>query len=125
MYKIFIKGYFKNYNLNEIINYNNEGFLIGNIITFSNNETNLKLILKNNRISFIKEDNKSKLEHEFILNTKTFSKYILKKDNLSINIPIYTTKVDKKDKSIRIEYDLLDELDKKKNIIYIEYEVLK
>lgn len=125
MYKILIKGYFKNCDINETIHYNNEGNLLNNIITFKDKDTRLKINIKSNSIIFTKDDINSKLEHEFILNKKTSSKYYLKEERININIPICTKKLEKKDKSIKIEYDLINNQETSKNILYIEYEVLK
>ena len=120
MYKILIKGYFKNCELNEIINYNNEGYLINNIITFKTEDTEIKLNVKTDKIKFVKDDKKSNLTCEFILKKNTVGKYKLKKENIIFDIPVYTNYILKKDKSIKIEYDISDN----KNILYIDYEVI-
>ncbi len=125
MHKILIKGYFKNYDINEKINYNNYGFLLSNFITFKNNNDKIKINFKNDKIVFTKENNNSKLVHEFILNENTTGKYKIKSQNILIDIPIYTTKIENKNKSVKIEYNFLNNESKTKNIIYIEYEVLE
>ena len=125
MHKILIKGYFKNYDINEKINYKNHGFLLSNFITFKNNNDKIKINFKNDKILFTKENNNSKLVHEFILNENTTGKYKIKSQNILIDIPIYTTKIENKNKSVKIEYNFLNNESKTKNIIYIEYEVLE
>ena len=124
MHKILIKGYFKNYDINEKIKYKNHGFLLSNFITFKNNNDKIKINFKNDKILFTKENNNSKLVHEFILNENTTGKYKIKSQNILIDIPIYTTKIENKNKSVKIEYNFLNNESKTKNIIYIEDEVL-
>lgn len=122
MHKIQIKGYFKNYSINEKIEYNEIGHLIGNTINFKKDNMTIKINFKNNRIIFTKTDENSILEHKFILNKQTYSKYYLKQENININIPIFTTKLKKEENKLKIEY-YLDE-NKSNNILDIEYEVL-
>lgn len=122
MNKIQIKGYFKNYGMDTQIHYNETGHLIGNSITFDKDNTNIKIKFKNDRIIFIKNDENSILEHEFIQNKQTSSKYYLKQENININIPIFTTRIKKEENKLKIEYYLDD--DKSNNILDIEYEVL-
>jgi len=122
MHKIQIKGYFKNYSINEKIEYNEVGSLIGNSIIFDKDNTNIKIKFKNDRIIFIKTDENTILEHEFIQNKQTFSKYHLKQENININIPIFTTRIKKEENKLKIEYYLNE--DHSNNILNIEYEVL-
>lgn len=122
MNKIQIKGYFKNYGMNTKINYNEIGNLIGNTIIFDKDNNNFKIKFKNDRIIFIKTDENSILEHEFIENKKTSSKYHLKQENININIPIFTNSIKREKNKLKIEYYLDEE--KSNNVLNIEYEVL-
>jgi len=104
MHKIQIKGYFKNYSINEKIEYNETGHLVGNTITFKKDNMTIKIKLKNDKIIFEKNDNTSNLQHEFIQDKQTSSIYHLKDENISINIPIFTTKIEIKENMLKIEY---------------------
>lgn len=123
MHKILIKGYFKNCEINEKIEYNTIGFLVGNIIRFTTNNTNIQINNKKDKIIFTKEDINTKLTYEFIQNKKSIGKYNLKKEKIAVDIPIYTIKSRINNKSVNIEFCNIDNK-KNKNSLYIEYEVL-
>lgn len=126
MNKILIKGYFKNSDTNDVINYNDTGFIMNNTIKFKHDNTDIKIKYINNNLCFIKEDEKSILKTSFLLKQNTISEYYIKQDDLKVEIPIYTNKIIYKNNIVEIEYDLLiDDKNKIKNILHIEYEVLE
>ena len=123
MNKILIKGYFKNSDINDTIYYNTTGYLINKTISFKHDDTKLKIKEENNKIIFIKEDEKTILKNYFSLSEETYCNYYLKQMNLNMDIPILTKKIINKNNIIDIEYYLLSDKEIK-NILHIEYEVL-
>lgn len=107
---IFMKCY-----VNHIIENSDEKQEKSNIPAIYIKDESLKYIFDNNTVVIkIKKDNiimeknneESKIIFDFKTNEKTEGTYLVKKNNLYINMEIMTNKIDKNDNYIYIEYEL-------------------
>lgn len=123
MNKIKITGYFKNSALNSTINYDCYGIKKDNIISFKNENDNIKLTLNKDSLIFIKENEETILTYNFISNMITTNNtYKLKQENLVATLEIETKTIKINENSILIEFVLTDSNDKYQ--LNIDYKVV-
>ena len=109
MHKIKINGYFKNSNLNNIINYNCYGIKNNNEIEFKNDLDKINICIENHKILFKRENPDIIMNYEFILNKSTKNNvYRLKKENLEISFEINTIKLEITENKIFVIFNILE-----------------
>lgn len=109
MHKIKINGYFKNDDMNTVVNYDCYGEKTDNKIQFKNDDDIITITLKDELISFQRENDEIVMTYEFNLKENTTNNsYKLKKENLSVQFEIRTTQIINSCNKIFIEFNLID-----------------
>ena len=106
--KIQIKGHLKSLNNNGTTIIDTKGIKNKNKISYIQNEISHKLTLENNKIYLIRENKEFKNIFEFELNKKNKCYYLLKENNIEIDINIETQKIENNNNKIIIIYKVLD-----------------
>ncbi len=109
MHKIKINGYFKNDDMNTVVNYDCYGEKIDNKIKFENDDDIITITLENELISFQRENEEIIMTYEFsIKENTTNNSYKLKKENLSVDFEIKTIRMINDNNKIFIEFNLIE-----------------
>ena len=83
-----------------------------NTISYISNNISHKLIINEDKITLIRENNEFKSIIEFIYQKISNSYYLLKEQNIEINIKLKTTSINKTEKQIIITYELIESKEK-------------
>lgn len=118
--KIKIKSHLENIKENTGETIETFGIKNKNSITYHNNDTIHKLIIKNNKIIMIRENNEFTHTFNFELKKETKSEYYIKEYLTSIELMILTTKLLISDNRIEIIYKVLDSNEEYKYMIDLE-----
>ena len=109
MHKIKINGYFKNNDMNSLINYNCYGEKSDNKIRFEHDNDIITITLENDKMLFNRENEEIIMNYEFSLNNTTNNNsYKLKKENLAVNFKIKTTQIINDINKIFIEFNMIE-----------------
>jgi len=109
MHNIKINGYFKNDDMNTIVNYDCYGEKMDNKIKFENDDDIITITVENELILFQRENEEIIMTYEFSLKENTTNNsYKLKKENLSVNFEIKTTQMINNSSKIFIEFNLIE-----------------
>lgn len=101
-----------------------KGILSDNKLRYQENETKVEITLQKDSIQMIRTVNQiSKIEMNFIESQKTTCIYHLLEYNKKINLSILTHKINRKNQSFMIEYEI--EGQDGHNQFEFEYEVIK
>lgn len=106
--KILIKGYLKNLTENEIFYIETKGIYNKNKIKFEFDNVKYTFNISNNNIIMNREGKDFISNMSFQENKKNYSSYILKENNLSLEIEILTKKVIIKNNLIIVNYFVID-----------------
>lgn len=109
MHKIKINGYFKNDDMNTVVNYDCYGQKDDNKIIFKHENDNITITSDNELIIFKRENDEIIMTYEFTLSNNTVNNsYKLKKENIEVNFEIKTLKIVNKANTIFVEFNLLE-----------------
>lgn len=103
-----IKGYIKNITKDTTENISSNAIITKDKITYINNDVKHIIYIKNNELILIRETNEFKNILTFSLNRSILSEYIIKKEELCLEINIKTLELSITDKIIYIKYLILD-----------------
>lgn len=125
MNKIKINGYFKNDDMNTVVNYDCYGEKGENNITFQNDNDTITITRYDEVITFKRENEEIIMNYEFSLDKNTINNsYKLKKENLEVKFEIKTLQIITNNNKIYIEFNLI-EMDGNCNYqINIDYKVV-
>ena len=103
-----LTGYIKNITEDTLENISSNAIITKDKITYINNDVKHIIHIKNNELILIRETNEFKNILTFSLNRSILSEYIIKKEELSLEINIKTLELSITDKIIYIKYLILD-----------------
>lgn len=103
-----LNGYIKNINEDTLENISSNAIITKDKITYINNDVKHIIHIKNNELILIRETNEFKNILTFSLNRSILSEYIIKKEDLCLEINIKTLELSITDKIIYIKYLILD-----------------
>lgn len=103
-----IKGYIKNITENTAENISSNAIITKDKITYLNNDIKHTIHIKNNELILIRENNEFKNILTFSLNRSILSEYIVKKEELYLEINIKTLELIITSSYIYIKYLILD-----------------
>lgn len=103
-----LTGYIKNINEDTLENISSNAIITKDKITYINNDVKHIIYIKNNELILIRETNEFKNILTFSLNRSILSEYIIKKEELCLEINIKTLELSITDKIIYIKYLILD-----------------
>lgn len=103
-----LTGYIKNINEDTLENISSNAIITKDKITYINNDVKHIIHIKNNELILIRETNKFKNILTFSLKRSILSEYIIKKEDLCLEINIKTLELSITDKIIYIKYLILD-----------------
>ena len=103
-----LTGYIKNINEDTLENISSNAIITKDKITYINNNIKHVIHIKNNELILIRETNEFKNILTFSLNRSILSEYIIKKEDLCLEINIKTLELSITDKIIYIKYLILD-----------------
>lgn len=103
-----ITGYIKNITEDILENISSNAIITKDKITYLNNDIKHIIHIKNNELILIRETNEFKNILTFSLNRSILSEYIIKKENLCLEINIKTLELSITDKIIYIKYLIID-----------------
>ena len=103
-----LTGYIKNINEDTLENISSNAIITKDKITYINNDVKHIIHIKNNELILIRETNEFKNILTFSLNRSILSEYIIKKEELCLEINIKTLELSITDKIIYIKYLILD-----------------
>ena len=110
--KIILNGHIKSLTENMVNKIDTKGIKKDNIISYISNNVSHKLIIDKDKITLIRENNEFKSIMEFIYNKPSNSIYLLKENNIEINIKLKTTSIKNTENQISIIYEILDSKEK-------------
>ena len=103
-----LTGYIKNITEDTLENISSNAIITKDKITYINNDVKHIIHIKNNELILIRETNEFKNILTFSLNRSILSEYIIKKEDLCLEINIKTLELSITDKIIYIKYLILD-----------------
>lgn len=103
-----LTGYIKNINEDTLENISSNAIIAKDKITYINNNIKHVIHIKNNELILIRETNEFKNILTFSLKRSILSEYIIKKEDLCLEINIKTLELSITDKIIYIKYLILD-----------------
>ena len=103
-----LTGYIKNINEDTLENISSNAIITKDKITYINNDVKHIIHIKNNELILIRETNEFKNILTFSLKRSILSEYIIKKEDLCLEINIKTLELSITDKIIYIKYLILD-----------------
>lgn len=103
-----LTGYIKNINEETLENISSNAIITKDKITYINNDVKHIIHIKNNELILIRETNEFKNILTFSLKRSILSEYIIKKEDLCLEINIKTLELSITDKIIYIKYLILD-----------------
>ena len=103
-----LTGYIKNINEDTLENISSNAIITKDKITYINNNIKHVIHIKNNELRLIRETNEFKNILTFSLKRSILSEYIIKKEDLCLEINIKTLELSITDKIIYIKYLILD-----------------
>lgn len=103
-----LTGYIKNITEDTLENISSNAIITKDKITYINNDVKHKIHIKNNELILIRETNEFKNILTFSLKRSILSEYIIKKEDLCLEINIKTLELSLTDKIIYIKYLILD-----------------
>ena len=103
-----LTGYIKNINEDTLENISSNAIITKDKITYINNNIKHVIHIKNNELILIRETNEFKNLLTFSLKRSILSEYIIKKEDLCLEINIKTLELSITDKIIYIKYLILD-----------------
>lgn len=105
---------------------NIEGFLFNNKIVYKEKDILVKVFIKEKEIKLTRIHKDYEIELNFKKNKKSKGKYILKKENIFLDLDIITKELENNKNKIRINYETYIEKEQINNNIWIlNYEVIK
>lgn len=106
--KIKVKGYLKNIDEGIITNIDTFGIKNKNKITYNEETVTNTILQEDNKIILIRENDEFKNILIFDLNKETISEYLLKENDLTIELNIKTNLVEIEDNNIKVRYLVID-----------------
>ncbi len=106
--KIKVKGYLKDIDEGIITNIDTFGIKNKNKITYNEETVTNTILQEDNKIILIRENDEFKNILIFDLNKETISEYLLKENNLTIELNIKTNLVEIEDNNIKVRYLVID-----------------
>ena len=106
--KTIINGYLKSLDNNDISEINTKGIKNNNKITYYQDNIIHNIIIEDNKITLIRENEEFKSIIEFIENETKQSYYLLKNNNIAIDLNIKTNKIINNENNITITYEIID-----------------
>ena len=103
-----LTGYIKNITEDTLENISSNAIITKDKITYINNDVKHIIHIKNNELILIRETNEFKNILTFSLKRSILSEYIIKKEDLCLEINIKTLELSITDKIIYIKYLILD-----------------
>lgn len=103
-----LNGYIKNINEDTLENISSNAIITKDKITYINNDVKHIIHIKNNELILIRETNEFKNILTISLKRSILSEYIIKKEDLCLEINIKTLELSITDKIIYIKYLILD-----------------
>lgn len=103
-----LTGYIKNITEDTLENISSNAIITKDKITYINNNIKHVIHIKNNELILIRETNEFKNILTFSLKRSILSEYIIKKEDLCLEINIKTLELSITDKIIYIKYLILD-----------------
>ena len=103
-----LTGYIKNINEDTLENISSNAIITKDKITYINNNIKHVIHIKNNELILIRETNEFKNILTFSIKRSILSEYIMKKEDLCLEINIKTLELSITDKIIYIKYLILD-----------------
>lgn len=103
-----LTGYIKNITEDTLENISSNAIITKDKITYINNDVKHIIHIKNNELILIRETNEFKNILTFSLNRSILSEYVIKKEDLCLEINIKTLELSITDKIINIKYLILD-----------------
>lgn len=103
-----LTGYIKNITEDTLENISSNAIITKDKITYINNDVKHIIHIKNNELILIRETNEFKNILTFSLNRSILSEYVIKKEDLCLEINIKTLELSITDKIIYIKYLILD-----------------
>lgn len=106
--KIKVKGYLKEIDEGIITNIDTFGIKNKNKITYNEETVTNTILQEDNKIILIRENDEFKNILIFDLNKETISEYLLKENDLTIELNIKTNLVEIEDNYIKVRYLVID-----------------
>lgn len=106
--KIKVKGYLKDIDEGIITNIDTFGIKNKNKITYNEETVTNTILQEDNKIILIRENDEFKNILIFDLNKETISEYLLKENDLTIELNIKTSLVEIEDNYIKVRYLVID-----------------
>ena len=103
-----LTGYIKNITEDTLENISSNAIITKDKITYRNNDVKYIIHIKNNELILIRETNEFKNILTFSLKRSILSEYVIKKEDLCLEINIKTLELSITDKIIYIKYLILD-----------------
>lgn len=103
-----LTGYIKNITEDTLENISSNAIITKDKITYINNDVKHIIHIKNNGLILIRETNEFKNILTFSLNRSILSEYVIKKEDLCLEINIKALELSITDKIIYIKYLILD-----------------
>ena len=103
-----LTGYIKNITEDTLENISSNAIITKDKITYINNDVKHIIHIKNKELILIRETNEFKNILTFSLNRSILSEYVIKKEDLCLEINIKTLELSITDKIIYIKYLILD-----------------
>ena len=103
-----LTGYIKNITEDTLENISSNAIITKDKITYINNDVKHIIHIKNNELILIRETNEFKNILTFSLNRSILSEYVIKKEDLCLEINIKALELSITDKIIYIKYLILD-----------------
>lgn len=106
--KIKVKGYLKDIDEGIITNIDTFGIKNKNKITYNEETVTNTILQEDNKLILIRENDEFKNILIFDLNKETISEYLLKENDLTIELNIKTNLVEIEDNNIKVRYLVID-----------------
>lgn len=106
--KIKVKGYLKDIDEGIITNIDTFGIKNKNKITYNEETVTNTILQEDNKLILIRENDEFKNILIFDLNKETISEYLLKENDLTIELNIKTSLVEIEDNYIKVRYLVID-----------------
>ena len=103
-----LTGYIKNITEDTLENISSNAIITKDKITYINNDVKHIIHIKNNELILIRETNEFKNILTFSINRSILSEYVIKREDLCLEINIKTLELSITDKIIYIKYLILD-----------------
>lgn len=113
-----INGYLKNITDNEYDKINEFAIITKNKLNYIKDNIKHTILFKENEIILIRDSNEFKNILTFSKNRSILSEYIIKENNLCLNIEVETLDLNQTEKELYIKYKILDS-----DVIY-EYKII-